>query len=88
MMKISIALATYNGEKYLQALLDSFALQTRLPDELIVGDDGSSYNSVEILRKFELLKLFDAKIHINDKNIGYTRIFEKAISICSGDVSS
>ncbi len=38
-MKISIALCTYNGEKFLTEQLESFLAQTRLPDELVVGDD-------------------------------------------------
>lgn len=38
-MKISIAMATYNGAQYLQEQLDSLKNQTKLPDELIVTDD-------------------------------------------------
>ena len=41
-MKISVALCTYNGEKFLQEQLESIALQTLLPDELVVCDDRSS----------------------------------------------
>ena len=37
-LKISIAMATYNGGKYLQEQLDSFLAQTRLPDELVITD--------------------------------------------------
>ena len=40
--RISVAMATYNGERYLPEMLDSLAGQTRLPDELVVRDDGSS----------------------------------------------
>lgn len=49
---ISIALATYNGEQHLQEQLASFASQTRPPDELMVGDDGSRDRTLDILREF------------------------------------
>ena len=48
-MKTSIAMATYNGAKYLQEQLDSFANQTRQPDELILTDDGSIDNTIQII---------------------------------------
>ena len=54
MQKVSIALATYNGETYIREQLDSLATQTRLPDELVVSDDGSDDQTlpiVEILRQ-------------------------------------
>ncbi|MDI9400778.1 MAG: glycosyltransferase, partial [Verrucomicrobiota bacterium] len=40
--KISVAMTTYNGEKYLREQLDSLYSQTRIPDEIIVTDDLSS----------------------------------------------
>ena len=48
-MKTSIAMATYNGEKYLGEQLESFLLQTRLPDELIICDDMSTDGTIDIL---------------------------------------
>jgi glycosyltransferase involved in cell wall biosynthesis len=41
-LTISIAMTTYNGERFLKEQLDSFLWQTRLPDELVVCDDGST----------------------------------------------
>jgi glycosyltransferase involved in cell wall biosynthesis len=49
---ISIALCTYNGARYLQQQLDSIADQTLLPGELVACDDGSSDETVEILKAF------------------------------------
>ena len=46
---VSVALCTYNGERFLQEQLDSIAMQTRLPDEVVVGDDCSSDTTIEIL---------------------------------------
>lgn len=85
-MKISIALATYNGGKYLQEQLDSFAVQTRLPDELVVCDDGSTDNTLDILRKYENQAPFTVRIFQNPQNLGYVQNFAKAMSLCSGDI--
>ena len=85
-MKISIALATYNGEKYLQEQLDSFLAQTRLPDELVVSDDASSDATVEILKSFKKKSPFHVKIIENEENVGFTRNFERAIKETSGDI--
>ena len=49
--KVSIALATYNGAAYLPAQLDSFLAQTRLPDELVVGDDNSRDETVALIEQ-------------------------------------
>ena len=85
-MKISIAMATFNGARYLQEQLDSFAAQTRLPDELLVCDDMSSDQTLEVLQKFARNAPFTTKIIRNERNFGYTKNFEKALVLCDGDV--
>jgi glycosyltransferase involved in cell wall biosynthesis len=84
--KISIALCTFNGEEYLAQQLDSILNQIRLPDELIICDDLSSDNTINILENFEIKAPFLVKIFVNDFNLGSTKNFEKAISLCSGDL--
>jgi len=83
---ISIALCTYNGERYLQEQLDSIAAQTVLPDELVVCDDLSSDSTKEILQQFAVQANFPVKLHFNPKNLGFVKNFEKAISLCTGDI--
>jgi glycosyltransferase involved in cell wall biosynthesis len=83
---ISIAMATYNGAKYLDKQLDSFLVQTRLPDELVVCDDGSTDATLEILERFLAKAPFDVKIYRNEVNFGFTKNFEQALSKCSGDL--
>jgi len=59
--KVSIALATYNGAKYLQDQLDSIINQTLKPDEVIVSDDSSTDATLDILNKYQakgLIKYF------------------------------
>ncbi len=85
-MKISIAMATYNGGKYLQEQLDSFIQQTRHPDELVITDDVSKDETLAILKAFQEAAPFRVRIFENPENLGYAKNFEKAISICSGDI--
>ncbi len=85
-MKVSIALATYNGERYLQEQLNSFLHQTRLPDEIIACDDCSTDRTMDILESFAKSAPFAVHIYRNAMNLGYTKNFERAISLCSGDV--
>ena len=51
--RVSIALCTYNGARYLQEQLESIALQSRLPMELVVCDDQSTDNTISILKRFQ-----------------------------------
>lgn len=85
-MKISIALTTYNGERFLQAQLESFASQSMLPDELVVCDDGSTDKSIEIVDRFAKKAPFEVAIHRNSSNLGFTKNFAKALSLCTGDL--
>ena len=83
---ISIALCTYNGSRYLKEQLDSIAGQTRLPSELIIRDDRSTDDTVDIARRFAETAPFAVKVHVNSENVGSTKNFELAIEGCSGDI--
>lgn len=82
--KISIALASYNGERYIREQLDSILAQTVQDFELIVCDDCSTDSTVEILNKYAE-KDGRIKIFENETNLGFKKNFEKAISLCSGE---
>lgn len=83
--RISVAMATYNGEKYLGEQLDSLAQQTVMPCELVVCDDGSTDRTVEIVREFASTAPFPVHIHLNEVNLGYSDNFIKAAGLCQGD---
>ena len=85
-MKVSIAMTTYNGEKYLPEQLNSFLSQEIQPHELIVCDDVSTDKTLKILNNFAKKANFIVKIYNNKRNIGYSKNFEKAILLCSGDI--
>lgn len=83
---ISVALATFNGEKYIYEQLASIAHQSRLPDELIISDDASSDSTLEIINAFSLSVPFPLRIIAGKENIGYSRNFSRALEHCSGQI--
>lgn len=85
-LHISVAMCTYNGSQFLPEQLASIARQTRMPDELVVCDDGSVDCTIEILRAFANSVSFPVRIFCNDTNLGSTKNFEKAIGLCVGDL--
>jgi hypothetical protein len=86
MPRVSVAMCTFNGAAFLKEQLESMLAQSRPPDELIVCDDASSDATHEILRAFRNCSGFPVHIHVNAERIGATGNFEKAISLCSGDL--
>lgn len=84
--RLSVALATYNGERYLEEQLESYVSQTRLPSELVVRDDGSVDGTVALLQAFARRSPFPVKVIEGERNVGYAKNFEIAISQCTGDV--
>jgi glycosyltransferase involved in cell wall biosynthesis len=85
-MKISIALCTYNGEKFLGEQLESFVNQTRLPDELVVGDDCSNDATIRLITDFAKTSPFPVRVKVNEKNLGSTKNFEHTILNCAGEI--
>jgi glycosyltransferase involved in cell wall biosynthesis len=82
---ISISMATYNGAGFLQEQLDSLAAQTLKPCELVVCDDGSTDETVELAEKFAAVAPFKVRIYHNQQNLGYADNFLKSASLCEGD---
>ncbi|WP_419870117.1 glycosyltransferase family 2 protein [Chryseobacterium sp. CT-SW4] len=80
-MKISVCLATYNGEKYITEQLKSILTQLGEDDEIIISDDNSSDKTIEIINGFN-----DKRIKIlQNKDKGITKNFENALKNASGD---
>lgn len=85
-MKISIALCTYNGEKYLTEQLQSLFDQTIRPDEIVVSDDVSSDRTLEIVRKFSDKNIIPINIIEHKENLGVFKNFIYCIKECKGDI--
>lgn len=82
-MKISVALCTLNGEKFLRTQLSSLVDQTLPPDEVIVCDEGSSDRTLLILEQFK--DRLPLQIHQNETRLGTYQNFQKALTMCTGD---
>ena len=79
---ISVCIATYNGEKYIKEQLFSILEQLGKDDEIIISDDHSTDNTLEIIEK-----LLDSRIKLFlNKEKGYTSNFENALKQVSGDI--
>lgn len=80
-MKISVVMATYNGEKYLEQQIVSILEQTVKPDEFIVCDDGSTDRTIAILEKFAQQNKL--RYVINDRQLGLIANFKKTVSLAN-----
>ncbi len=88
MNSISIAMCTYNGERFLDEQLTSLRNQSLLPAELIICDDGSSDRTEEIVETFARSAPFPVRWVRNEVRLGYRRNFLKAAGLCSGDLTA
>jgi glycosyltransferase involved in cell wall biosynthesis len=82
----SIAMAVYNGARFLPAMLESLAAQTLLPDELVICDNCSSDDSRALVEDFARRAPFAVKLYVNEHNLGPDANFERAFSLCTRDI--
>jgi len=86
-LKTSVILASYNGEKYIAEQLDSIAGQSLLPDEILIGDDGSSDQTAELIEKWigEHPEMH-AVLYRNAQTLGHKANFYSLMEKASGDL--
>ncbi len=80
--KLTILISTYNGEKYLKEQIDSLYNQTCKEFQIIVRDDGSTDNTIEILKRY------DIEIIDSDDNLGAKESFAKLLEFALGNNDS
>lgn len=87
-MKISVALATYNGEKFIIEQLESILRQTQAVDEVVICDDRSQDGTVPLIEEFIAQNSLGDRwrLFVNERNLGYCENFKKAAYLCTGDV--
>jgi Glycosyl transferase family 2 len=83
---VSVALTTYNGQRFLLDQLESIASQTHRPDEVVIADDRSTDGTVSIIRRFSVGAPFPVKLHSNPARLGWARNFVHVAERCSGDL--
>jgi glycosyltransferase involved in cell wall biosynthesis len=81
---LSIALCTYNGSTFLREQLQSLAIQTLQPFEVVITDDCSTDDTISIIQEFS--NRLNIKIFANELPLKVTKNFEKAVSLCTGDI--
>lgn len=86
-MRISIAMTTYNGADYLLEQLESLRTQSLMADEVIIVDDCSTDNTVDLIDMYIQKYHLDHWVLIkNSSNIGWRKNFRKALQETTGDV--
>jgi hypothetical protein len=84
-LTLSIAMCTCDSARYVGEQLESFRVQTRLPDELVVCDDASTDETAEIVSAFAKRAPFPVALYTNAVRLGTVANFDRAIGLCSGD---
>lgn len=84
-LRISIAMCTFNGGRYLEEQLESMGAQTRLPCELVICDDNSTDDTIAILKRFQANAPFPVRIVQNALRVGSTRNFDQAMGMARGE---
>lgn len=81
--KVSVCMATYQGERYISQQLLSILQQLSAEDEIIIVDDGSEDGTCD-----KISALQDPRLHVirNTNNQGILRAFETALAYSSGDI--
>ena len=85
-MKISVAICTYNGAKYIEEQLRSILNQSVPVDEICVGDDCSDDNTIEIIERVRRETGANILITKNKTNLRCNANFESTMSRCTGDI--
>jgi glycosyltransferase involved in cell wall biosynthesis len=83
MTKVSVCLASYNGGKFIEKQLSSILSQINALDEVILVDDASKDNTLQIVKN-----ITDSRIKIVPLkyNVGHVKAFEKAIALASNEI--
>ncbi len=83
-LKISVCMASYNGEKYIVKQIESIVPQLDEFDEIVISDDGSSDSTKEIAEKYsktyENIRIYDGP------KTGFASNFANAVSHANGDI--
>lgn len=84
--KVAVIMSTYNGEKFVREQLDSIINQTYKNVEIVVRDDGSSDNTVAIIKEYSQ-KYANITLH-EGKNLGFVKSFFELLKLADADYYS
>jgi len=84
MPRLSILLSNYNHAEYVGYALDAMVTQSRPPDEIVVIDDGSTDDSLEVIKSY-MNKYPYIKLKIHEKNMGLMISFNELFTMATGN---
>ena len=78
---VSVCIPSYNNEKFIASTIESILLQDFQDFEIIVCDDQSTDSTTSVVKSFTDNRI---QLYINDKNLGITGNWNRAISLAQG----
>lgn len=82
-MSVSVCIATYNGEKFIELQLKSILSQLNNDDEIVIVDDCSIDNTLNIIKSINDSRF---KIFSNEKNRGHVYSFGRSIELATKEI--
>jgi glycosyltransferase involved in cell wall biosynthesis len=83
---ISVAMATYRGERYVEEQLNSICTQSIKPLEVVIFDDASPDNTFQVLEKLSNNTSVPTQLFRHPKNVGIVKNFEAAVAATKGEL--
>lgn len=83
--RVSVALCSRNRASYLCEQIDSILAQTRLPDELVVGDEASTDGTWQLLQVLATRAPIQVRLIRNEEPLGVAANFTQVIAACTGE---
>lgn len=80
---ISVCVATYNGEAFVEEQLASILKQLSCHDEVVICDDGSKDKTLQIINNINDHRI---RLFLNEHNLGHVANFERLITLARGDI--
>lgn len=85
-MYLSASVLTYNGAAYIKKQLDSILTQTQKVDEIVICDDGSTDDTIAIIRAYQNNNPGTIHLYQNEVQLGSTKNMEKCLGLVKGDI--
>lgn len=85
-IKVSVVLITYNHENYIRQAIESILFQEFKGElEIIIADDCSTDQTLNIIKQYERFSHYKFKYLYNESNLGITKNYQRALKVCEGD---
>ena len=85
--RISVAMALYQSDEFLEEQLRSICEQTLPPDEIVLCDDAPGAHTADIIERTRARwNTIDIRYRVNPRRLGVDRNFASAIAECTGEI--